>query len=118
MTTLLAQLPDLPRGAIETWLLCAAAVAVIIGTIRKVLPPNHRVSSQSEFLSREEFRLFQGSAEKELTALRDRIDSRHLAVMEAIDKLRKDLLAEDHQRQARLSAIEASWARLDERTRS
>ncbi len=109
---MLAQFPTLQSGAIETWLLSAAAVAVIAGSINKLLPKQQpQQPPDSESVHRDEFR-------EELTALRDRIDSRHLAVMDAIEQLRNDLLAEDHQRQARLSAIEASLARLDERTRS
>jgi len=116
---MLAQLPTLPPGALENWLLSAAAVAVIIGAALKLIP--RKTPSESEFVTREEFRLFRASVERELSGLRDRIDSRYLSVVEAIDKLRIDLLADEERRtaalQPRLTALESSVARLDERTK-
>jgi len=116
MSGLLSQLPQLPPGAIESWLLAAAAVALIAGAFLKLLP-RRTAAAAEEFVSREEFRLFRAAVERDLGGLRDRIDSRHLNVIEAIDKLRADLLKDEHERQARLSAIEAALARLDERTK-
>lgn len=114
-----AQLPALPPGSIESWLLPAAAVATIVVLGIKLFvrkPP-----LEAEFVTKEEFRLFRTPVERELTGLRDRIDSRHLQVLEALDKLRADLVQEGERRAGgihkRLNDVESGLARVDERTR-
>jgi hypothetical protein len=115
---MLAQFPQLPSGAIETWLLCALAVAVIAGSIVKLFA--RKTALESEFVTKEEFRIFRAAVERDLSGLRDRIDSRHLAILEALDKLRADLLADAERRSIsihkRLNDAESALARVDERT--
>ena len=56
---MIAQLPALPSGAIETWLLSAAAVLVIVGFGIKLFvrkPP-----LEAEFVTKEEFRIFRAA---------------------------------------------------------
>lgn len=100
-------------------MLPAAAVATIVVLGIKLFvrkPP-----LEAEFVTKEEFRLFRTPVERELTGLRDRIDSRHLQVLEALDKLRADLVQEGERRAGgihkRLNDVESGLARVDERTR-
>jgi hypothetical protein len=116
---MLAQFPTLPPGAIETWLLCALAVASIVAIGVKLFI--RKTPLEAEFVSKEEFRIFRAAVERDLGGLRDRIDSRHLAILEALDKLRNDLLADAERRaiaiHKRLNDAESALARVDERTR-
>ena len=114
----LAQIPTLPAGAMENWLISAAAVAVLVSLGIRLFV--RRPSLESEFVTKEEFRIFRAAVERDLGGLRDRIDSRHLNVIEHLEKLRVDLLADGERRsvalQSRLNDVEAGLARLDERT--
>jgi hypothetical protein len=114
-----AQFPTLPSGAIETWLLCALAVGTIVATIIKLFV--RKTALETEFVTKEEFRIFRAAVERDLGGLRDRIDSRHLAILEALDKLRVDLMADAERRAVaihnRLNEAEATLARVDERTK-
>lgn len=119
MSDLLAQMPQLPAGALETWLLAAMAAATMVGLgirlfVRK--PP-----LEAEFVSKAEFGAFRASVEKDLGSLRDRIDSRHLGTLEALDRLHADLLSDAERRVAsihgRLNEVQSGLARVDERTR-
>lgn len=113
-------MPTLPPGSLEAWLLSAVAVAGIVALGIKLFV--RKPSLQEEFVSQDEFKLFRAAVERDLGGLRDRIDSRHLAILEALDKLRLDLLADAERRygsiQLRLGQMEAGLARLDERTRN
>jgi hypothetical protein len=115
----LAQLPTLPPGALETWLLCAAGVGTIAVLALKLLVRKPPI--EAEFVSKSEFRLFRESVERELNGLRDRIDARFLSVIEKIEQLKTELLTDGERRsgalQQRLNQLEAGVARLDERTR-
>ena len=103
----------------ETWLLCALAVATIAAAIVKLFV--RKPALESEFVTKEEFRIFRAAVERDLGCLRDRIDSRHLAILEALDKLRTDLLADAERRaiaiHKRLNEAESALARVDERTK-
>ncbi len=113
------QLPTLPPGSIETWLLCAVAVGAIAALAVKLFV--RKTPLEAEFVTKEEFRIFRAAVERDLSGLRDRIDSRHLAILEALDKLRTDLLSDADRRSValhkRLNDAESTLARLDERTK-
>ena len=113
------QFPTLPAGAIETWLLCALAVGTIVAIGVKLFI--RKTPLEAEFVTKEEFRIFRAAVERDLGGLRDRIDSRHLGIIEALDKLRADLLADAERRaisiHKRLNEAESTLARVDERTK-
>ncbi len=116
-TQLLAQLPAVAAGDIERWLASAVAVGGVVLVYMRLT--GRKVGT--EYVSREEFREFRSSVAEEMAGLRDRIDSRHLALVEAIEKLQASLLSENERRDAtlhrRLAEMEAGLARLDERTK-
>jgi hypothetical protein len=116
MNDLLGQLPALQPGELEKWLASAMAVAAIGLATMKLSGKRF-----SDFVTREEHRLFRVAVEGEISSLRDRIDSRHLAVVERIEALQNSLGTEAERRDAalhrRLGEIEAGLARLDEPTR-
>lgn len=113
-----AQIPTLPPGEFETWLLCAMGVISMAVAIKSF---GRKQPLEAEFVTKEEFRIFRQAVERDLGGLRDRIDSRYLSVVEAIDKLRADLLADAERRAAnlhrRLNDVESGLARVDERTK-
>ena len=117
MSLFFAQLPQLPPGELERWLASAAAVG---GLALLWLRLTGRKPANA-FVSREEFREFRASVEAELSGLRERIDSRHLAVIENLEKVQASLLSDAERRAAslhrRLGDVEAGLARLDERTK-
>jgi hypothetical protein len=88
---MLAQIPTPPTGAIETWLLCAAAVVSLVVLAMKLFVRKPPI--EAEFVSKAEFRMFRESVERELNGLRDKIDAR------------------------RINELEAGLARVDERTK-
>ena len=110
--TLLAQIPAPPSGAIETWLLCFAAIGSIAVLAKKLFATKPR--SGPEFVTRTEFH-------HEMTDLREKIDRGFLATRDAIDQA-KDHLIVSTERQTtaihhRLNDLEALVARVDERTK-
>lgn len=116
---MLLQLPTLPAGEFETWLLCAMGAILIAVAVKSL---GRKQPLEAGFVTKEEFRIFRQAIERDLGGLRDRIDSRYLSVVEAIDKLRVDLLADAERRAAnlhqRLNDVESGLERVDERTRS
>ena len=109
---MIAQIPIPAPGAIETWLLSAAAVASMAVLAKKLFftkPP-----AQEGFVTKTEFH-------HELGTLRDKIDARFLSLIEKLDQLKSEFLtaAEDRARASdrRLTTIESTLARLDERTK-
>ena len=113
------QIPSPPNGAIESWLISAAAVVslVVLGMklfVRK--PP-----IEAEFVSKAEFRLFRESVERELNGLRDKIDARFLNLGEKIEDMKSELLIAGERRGSslhrRINELEAGLARVDERTK-
>ncbi len=117
---MIAQFPSLAPGEIERWLLSALAVGTVVVVGLKLFvrkPP-----LEAEFVTKEEFRAFRTAVEHDLGGLRDRIDSRHLAVIESLEQMKASLLSEGERRAAslhrRLNDMEAGLARVDERTKS
>jgi hypothetical protein len=114
------QLPTLPSGAIETWLLCAAAIASLIVLAIKLFirkPP-----IEAEFVSKAEFRAVRESVERELNGLRDKIDARFANLGEKMDEMKSELLTAGERRggsiHRRINELEAGLARVDERTKA
>jgi hypothetical protein len=74
-----------------------------------------------EFVTKDEFRLFRDSVERELNSLRDRLDARFMRLGEKLEDLRADLLNAGERRgnslHQRINELEAGLARVDERTR-
>src|SRR6266481_9406558 len=114
-----AQIPTPPIGAIESWLISAAAVGSLILLGMKLFvrkPP-----FEAEFVSKAEFRAFRDSDERELNGLRDKIDARFLTLGEKIEEMKGELLTAGERRGSslhrRINELEAGLARVDERTR-
>src|SRR5262245_62591336 len=93
---LLLQIPTLPSGAIESWLLSAVAVVSIGAVLMKVFVRKPPI--EAEFVNWTEFRRFREGVERELYGLRDRIDARFLSVVEKIEQMKAELLAESERR--------------------
>jgi hypothetical protein len=114
-----AQLPNPPSGAIETWLITAAAVASLVLLGKKLFirkPP-----FEAEFVTKEEFRTFREGVERDLNGLRDKIDARFLNLGEKMEDMKTELLIAGERRGSslhrRINELEAGLARVDERTK-
>ena|ERR1043165_1156873 len=114
-----AQIPNPPAGAIESWLITAAAVASLVLLGKKLFirkPP-----IEAEFVSKAEFRTFRESVERDLNGLRDKIDARFLTLGEKIEDMKTELLVAGERRGSsihrRINELEAGLARVDERTK-
>jgi hypothetical protein len=105
--TLLAQIPTPAPGAIETFLLSAAAVGSMVLLGKKLLPAKR---AGADLITRAELH-------HELTAVHDKIDARFLALSEKIDHLGETIQARLTQVELRLSQVDSGLARLDERTK-
>jgi hypothetical protein len=88
-----------------------AAVTGIIGSAlllaRKLLTPK---AAKPEPMSRADFYA-------ELVVLKDQIHTGHLAILEKLEANQRELLAALERLGARVNALEAGFARVDERTR-
>ena len=116
---MLAQIPNPPTGAIESWLITAAAVASLVLLGKKLFirkPP-----IEAEFVSKAEFRTFRESVERDLNGLRDKIDARFLTLSEKLEDIKTELLVAGERRGSsihrRINELEAGLARVDERTK-
>ena len=107
-----AQLASPPTGAIENWLLSAAAIASMALLAKKLFASKR--PGECQFVTKTEFH-------QELGTLRDKIDARFLTLVEKLDETKGELLtAAEHRATAtdrRLTNIESTLARLDERTK-
>ena len=96
----LAQIPAPASGSIENWLLSAAAIASMAVLAKKLFL---RKPAETEFVTKTEFL-------QEVSTLRDKIDARFLTLLEKLNEAKGELLH-------RLNDLDASVARLDERTK-
>jgi hypothetical protein len=116
---MLSQLPSPPVGAIESWLISAAAVVAMIALGKKLFVRKPPI--EAEFVSKAEFRLFRESVERELNGLREKIDARFLCLGEKIEEMKSELLTAGERRGSslhrRINELETGLARVDERTR-
>ena len=97
-----------PRGLTgEGWAAIAGAVGSAFLLAKKLLgrPAKPELVSRAEFLA-------------EMLDLRERLNANHLALLEKLQANHRELLAALERQGARVSALEAGFARLDERTRS
>jgi hypothetical protein len=113
------QIPTPPSGAIESWLISAAAVGSLILLGMKLFVRKPPI--EAEFVSKAEFRAFRDGVEREIGGLRDKIDARFLNLGEKIDEMKSELLIAGERRDVsihlRMNELEAGLARVDERTR-
>ena len=111
-TVFLSQIPAPPSGAIETWLLCFAAIGSITVLARKLFASKPR--SGPDVVTRTEFF-------HEMLGLHEKIERGFMANRDAIDQA-KDQLTVSTERQTasihkRLNDLETLVARVDERTK-
>ena len=110
--TLLSQIPAPPSGAIETWLLCFAAIASIAVLAKKLFMRKAR--NGPEFVTRSEFY-------QEMNGLREKIERGFMANRDAIDQTKGHLTVTVEKQTAsihrRLNDLETMVARIDERTK-
>jgi hypothetical protein len=107
-TNLPSQLPALRAISGEGW----AAIAGLVGSAfllaKKLLGP--KPASKPEPVSRADFYA-------EMLATRERLHANHLAILEKLDANHRELLAALERQVTRISALEAGFARVDERMR-
>jgi hypothetical protein len=91
----------------EGWAAIAGAVGSAFLLAKKLLGPK---PAKPELLSRADFYA-------EMLAVRERLHADRLALLEKLEANHRELLAALERQAARVSALEAGVARLDERTR-
>ena len=91
----------------ESWAAIVGAVGSGFLLAKKLLGPR---PAKPELMSRADFYV-------EMLEVRDRIQANHLALLEKLDGNHRELLAALERQGARINALEAGFARLDERTR-
>ena len=92
----------------EGWAAIAGAVGSALLLAKKLLGPK---PAKPELMSRADFLA-------EMLEVRDRMQANHLELLEKLDANHRELLAALERQAARINALEAGLARLDERTRS
>ena len=97
-----------PRGITsEGWAAIAGAVGSAFLLAEKLLGPK---PVKPELMNRADFYA-------EMLDVRDRVQAKHLGLLEKLDSNHRELLAALERQGARISTLEAGFARLDERTR-
>ena len=97
-----------PRGITgEGWAAIAGAVGSAFLLAKKLLGPK---PAKPELMSRADFYA-------EMLEVRDRLQVNHLALLEKLDANHRELLAALERHGARVSTLEAGFARVDERTK-
>jgi len=97
-----------PRGITgEGWAAIAGAIGSAFLLAKKLLGPK---PAKPELMSRADFYA-------EMLDVRDRLQANHLALLEKLDINHRELLAALERHAVRINALEAGFARLDERTR-
>jgi len=90
----------------ESWAAIIGAVGSAFLLAKKLLGPKR---AKPELMSRADFLA-------EMLDLRERLHANHLALLEKLDTNHRELLAALERQAARISALEAGLARVDERT--
>lgn len=106
-TNLNSPLPTARTISGEGWAAIAGAVGSAFLLLKKLLgpkPPKPDLVSRADFYA-------------EMMDMRERLHSNHLALVEKLDANHRELLTALERQSDRISALEAGWARLDERTR-
>ena len=91
----------------EGWAAIAGAVGSAFLLAKKLLGPK---PAKPEPMSRADFLA-------EMLDIRERLHANHLALLEKLDTNHRELLVALERQSTRISALEAGFARLDERTR-
>src|SRR5438105_2969142 len=97
---MLSQLPVPAPGQLESWLIPAVAVLSIAALVKKVFP---RKRNDDELVTKTELN-------HELNTVRDKIDARFFSLSKKIEHLANSI----HEK---LTALESTLARVDERTK-
>ena len=92
----------------EGWAAIAGAVGSALLLARKLLSP--RPAHKPELVTRADFYA-------EMLATRERINAIHLAILDKLDANHRELLGTLERQVSRINTLEASLARVDERTR-
>ena len=92
----------------EGWAAIIGAIGSAFLLAKKLLSP--KPAGKAELVSRAEFCA-------EMLATRERLHSNHLSILEKLDANHRELLAALERLAPRTNALEAGFARLDERTR-
>ena len=102
----------------EGWAAIAGAVGSAFLPAKKLLSPN---GGKSEHISRAEFyaelMARKDNLHREHLVLLEKLDAVHLALLDKLDMNHRELLAELGRQGTRINTLEASLARVDERTR-
>ena len=106
-TNLNSPLPAARAISGEGWAAIAGAVGSAFLLLKKLLGPK---PAKPDLVSRADFYA-------EMLEMRARLHGNHLALVEKLDTNHRDVLAALERQSVRISALEAGWARLDERTR-
>ena len=116
---MLAQVPTPLPGAMESWLISAAAILSLVVLARKLFVRKPPI--EAEFVTKAEFRIFRESVERDLESLRERLDARFLGLGEKLELFKSEILAAGERRGSalhqRINELESGLARVDERTR-
>jgi hypothetical protein len=91
----------------EGWAALAGAAGSAFLLAKKLLSPK---PAKPELMGRADFYA-------EMLDIRERLHANHLALLENLDRNHRELLATLERQGARISTLEAGFARLDERTR-
>ncbi len=91
----------------EGWAAIAGAVGSAFLLAKKLLGPK---PAKPDLMIRADFYA-------EMLEVRDRMQANHLALLEKLDANHRELLAALERQGARVSTLEAGFARLDERTK-
>jgi hypothetical protein len=92
----------------EGWAAIIGAIGSAFLLAKKLLSP--KAANKPEPASRPDFYA-------EMLATRERLHSNHLTILEKLDANHRELLAALERLATRISALEAGFARVDERTR-
>jgi hypothetical protein len=106
-TNLQSPIPSPRAISGEGWAAIAGAIGSAFLLARKLLSPR---PARPDVLSRAEFHA-------EMLATRERISTTHLAILEKLDANHRELRAALDRLASRVTALEAGFARVDERTR-
>ena len=102
----------------EGWTAIAGAVGSAFLLAKKLLGPK---GGKSEHISRAEFyaelMALKDNLHREHLVLLEKLEAVHLAVLDKLDMNHRELLAELERQGTRISTLEASLARVDERTK-
>jgi predicted RNase H-like nuclease (RuvC/YqgF family) len=106
-TNLQSQIPSARAISGEGWAAIIGAIGSAFLLVKKLASPR---PAKPEAVSRAEFCA-------EMLATRERFHTNHLAMLEKLDANHRELLTALERLATRISTLEASLARVDERTR-